>query len=712
MSSIADRLRQARNQLFVGREKEVERFRSLLSADPLSVNVLHVFGPGGVGKTSLLQAFERVCHEEEVSVASIDARDVEPTPDAFRRALRHAAGLDFDEPVLSTLAARGDRSVLLVDTYETIEALDGWLRNQFLPDLPEHVLLVLAGRNEPAAEWRTDPGWQALVDTVSLRNFDAEAGRTLLRRRDVPSSEHEAILNFTHGHPLATSLVADLLDQRDDPTFEPGDAPDVVKTLLEQFLKEVPDSDNRAVLEAASLVRYATEAVLSAMLDRDDVHELFEWLRGLSFVTPGERGLTLHDLARDALATDLRWRNPERHDTLHERARQFYTDRLKHATDREVPNALSDLTFLLRDHPLIQPFFDRLRSQWGEAHGLLEDEATEDDWPALRDMVAAHEGEEAAQIAEHWFERQPEGVRVYRRADGTPVGFMLTLALDEASDDDRAADPVADRAWTYLESHAPLRPGERASMFRFWMATDTYQDVSPVQSLVFIRQVRHYLQTPDLAFTGLVCRDPDTWGRLFRYADMERLTEEEVEVGPHTYALYGHDWRARPPGQWLDQLADRGFEGAPDAAPDAEDRVIVLSRDDFEEALTDAFKQLHRPDQLQDNPLLYARIVTNEAGPDADVPERIETLQALIEETTEQLSADPRDEKYYRAVHRTYVKPAPTQEKAAEQLGVPFSTFRRHLNRGLERVTEILWDEEVSTSSHSGGGEDSPTSFG
>ncbi|PSQ87865.1 MAG: hypothetical protein BRD30_08100, partial [Bacteroidetes bacterium QH_2_63_10] len=142
------------------------------------------------------------------------------------------------------------------------------------------------------------------------------------------------------------------------------------------------------------------------------------------------------------------------------------------------------------------------------------------------------------------------------------------------------------------------------------------------------------------------------------------------------------------------------------------DQVIVLSRDDFEDALTDAFKQLHRPDQLQENPLLYSRIVTNEASPDADVPARIETLQALIEETTEQLSADPRDEKYYRAVHHTYVRPAPTQEKAAEQLGVPFSTFRRHLNRGLERVTEILWDEEVGTSSQLGGGEDPNKTFG
>jgi DNA-directed RNA polymerase specialized sigma24 family protein len=85
-------------------------------------------------------------------------------------------------------------------------------------------------------------------------------------------------------------------------------------------------------------------------------------------------------------------------------------------------------------------------------------------------------------------------------------------------------------------------------------------------------------------------------------------------------------------------------------------------------------------------------------GPDADVPDRIETLRTLLEETAERLADDPRDEKYHRAVHRTYVQPAPTQEKAAEQLGVPFSTFRRHLNKGLERVADILWEREVGVS--------------
>jgi hypothetical protein len=40
---------------------------------------------------------------------------------------------------------------------------------------------------------------------------------------------------------------------------------------------------------------------------------------------------------------------------------------------------------------------------------------------------------------------------------------------------------------------------------------------------------------------------------------------------------------------------------------------------------------------------------------------------------------------------KTFVSPAPTQEAAAEQLDLPFSTYRRSLSTGIERVGAILW---------------------
>jgi hypothetical protein len=33
----------------------------------------------------------------------------------------------------------------------------------------------------------------------------------------------------------------------------------------------------------------------------------------------------------------------------------------------------------------------------------------------------------------------------------------------------------------------------------------------------------------------------------------------------------------------------------------------------------------------------------------------------------------------------------PSQEKVAERLELPFSTYRHRLGKGIERVSEILW---------------------
>ncbi|MDQ3931134.1 MAG: ATP-binding protein, partial [Chloroflexota bacterium] len=54
-SRLADRLVAARRRRFVGRENERELFRSALAAPELPFVLLHVYGPGGVGKTTLLK---------------------------------------------------------------------------------------------------------------------------------------------------------------------------------------------------------------------------------------------------------------------------------------------------------------------------------------------------------------------------------------------------------------------------------------------------------------------------------------------------------------------------------------------------------------------------------------------------------------------------------------------------------------------------------
>jgi hypothetical protein len=61
----------------------------------------------------------------------------------------------------------------------------------------------------------------------------------------------------------------------------------------------------------------------------------------------------------------------------------------------------------------------------------------------------------------------------------------------------------------------------------------------------------------------------------------------------------------------------------------------------------------------------------------------------------ETLNGSPRDVKLYRALYHTFIKPAASQEQASEIIDVPFSTYRRHLTAGIERITDTLWRKEL-----------------
>lgn len=60
---LANRLMQARRQRFVGRSAELELFRTALSHDAPDFAVLHLVGPGGMGKTTLLRELAHIAEQ-------------------------------------------------------------------------------------------------------------------------------------------------------------------------------------------------------------------------------------------------------------------------------------------------------------------------------------------------------------------------------------------------------------------------------------------------------------------------------------------------------------------------------------------------------------------------------------------------------------------------------------------------------------------------
>jgi len=130
-----------------------------------------------------------------------------------------------------------------------------------------------------------------------------------------------------------------------------------------------------------------------------------------------------------------------------------------------------------------------------------------------------------------------------------------------------------------------------------------------------------------------------------------------------------------------------------DAQPGAS---TMLTRSDFHIAVKDALRYYTRADLLLGNPLLQTRIVTAHGAKTAGVAH----LRRVLAEAAETIFVNERDQRLHRVLQLTYFQPAPKQEAVAERLGLPFSTYRRHLTAAVERIAEWLWHQEQEASRH------------
>jgi hypothetical protein len=676
---LADRLAAARR--FVGRAAELELFEAALAAETPPFAALCIHGPGGVGKSSLLQQFSRLAAAAGRACALLDSRNIDLSPQGFLAALALSLGLEDPEATLEALGRAG-RPVLLLDTYELLRPLDGWLRERFLPQLPAKSLVVIAGRTPLGPAWRSDTAWQDLVRIVSLRNLRPEESHAYLQQRGVPAARHDAVLSFTHGHPLALSLVADIAAQGSDVAFHPQQAPDVVATLLERFAQDVPGPAHRMALHASATARVLTEPLLREALGMEDVQPIFAWLRTLSFIEQGPFGLFPHDLAREVLDSDLRWRDPERYVELHRRVRSVIVRRMLEAQGLEQMRLMFDLVYLHRHNPILQPYF-----AWQTFGTVFAEPARPEEQAALLQRIAELSDEDTAALAEHWLERQPAAWHVIRDTSGQIAGVFMYLDLHLTSADERGRDPAAAYAWEYAQRQAPLRPGDEVTFGRFYVDRASYQEPTPALNTAQLTMGLRWLTSPRLVWSFTDLPEPERWYAMMSYYDFHRVADRR-------FGLYAHDWRTTPALDWIDKMGGRELAtdlrveelAAASAAP-----LLALSQPEFEEAVRAALRDYHETEALAASPLLRSRLVRDQArGASAAV-----ALRELLRQGTAALKARPKEAKFARALEATYLSPAASQELAAERLGLPFGTYRYQLAQGIARLSAWLWQREL-----------------
>jgi len=664
----------------VGRRAERELFAAGLDSDADAWAVLWVHGPGGIGKSTLVRRLAADAQSAGADVTVLDSDEL-ATADAAV-ALGHLAGpQDRDRRV----------RVAFVDSAEALGPGEARLRREVLPELPAGVRVVVAGRLPPGPEWRTDPAWRDRLRIVSLRNLDVADADRFLHQFGIADEARSALVGASHGHPLALSLLADLGARGGDADLATtlADSPDTVTMLLSRIVDDVPSGAHRDVLEVAAVARVTTEALLRDALevDRHRARELFDWLRSRPYMTTERDGVAPHDLVRDVLDADLRWRDPDAYAEVFRRVRRHIHLRLETLRGAEQRRAIADEKFVFRNLPSVLSPVDW--SSWGD---IDPEPARPADRDRIIGLVDQFEGAEGAEIAAQWWERQPDAFRVLREPDGDVLGFIALVTLTDVDPDGLTFDPVAVAALEFADRVAPVRPGEVVTQTRFVIDRDVYQAPSPTLNAVPIVTLQRYLQTPELAWDFLVLFEPDLMNDYFAIADLPRCEGADAVVGGRCYGQFAHDFRRVPVRDWLEGVTDRALAQDPSPPAAAAPELLVLSHDAFTDAVRHALRDLHRPDRLAANPLARSRLVHDHRD---GVASPAQAVDDLLRASVDLLTDDPRDEKRHRALERTYLVRAPSQERVAENLGLPFSTYRRHLTEGLEAVVDHLWQREL-----------------
>jgi hypothetical protein len=466
MAATLGALLQERSSSIVGRERERARLAELLQeGGPV---VAHVHGLGGVGKTTLLHAFEACARTLGAEPVYVDAHGVYATQGSFLASF----GASDVEEAADALGARGDRVVLLVDTYEILQAIDPWIARTFVPALPAHVRVVFAGREAPGRHWSA---YGPLLTPLPLGNLPHEDAVALLRDNGVDDGTANRINHLCHGHALSLQLAAWALKDRPGAALEAIAAGAVGEELARLYLDGL-DVPTRRAVDAAALTRRTTLSLLEAMLPDEDAKAAYERLRALPFVELDADGLVVHDTIREATAALLRAADPPEYWRLRAAAWERLRAELRGAPKRDLWRYTADMMYLIEDKAVRAVFFPPAagehRVDAGRAADLDAIQALAPDFDLLRE----------------WWDAAPEAFVVTRDEAGAASGFAILAEPSAVSARLLDRDPLA-RGW---REHLRRNPVPREQQTRFMRRI--VGDYGPSAAALFLDVTRRFVE--------------------------------------------------------------------------------------------------------------------------------------------------------------------------------------------------------------------------
>jgi DNA-binding CsgD family transcriptional regulator len=428
MGTLGARVDAAARLSFLGRRRELSRLVHLMRQTESLPCVVHLHGPAGIGKSTLLRMWRAECERQGLSdVTIVDSQEFAHTLVSLTDILEQRLGT-WPPAALAPIG-------IAIDGFDQLADMGWRFREDFLRDLAGPVLVVLAGRGGgPLAEPAS--GWDAVVEDLPLEEFTVAESRSYLAAGGVgDSGAVDAIIHLSGGNPLALALAADLWSKLGVGDLLAGAPTGATHALLGRLTSEIQGEEEGRLLEAAAVVRTFDQELLAALAGEVG-DSAFDRFRQLSFVRSAGGGFRVHDLVRAMVIADLQRRRPEAHRRLRRRAHAHLTRRAAGSGASSIPyEVLLELVFLSEEAMIRAAFFDSpgedlpdLRLAQPHEHGRVRELAA--NWAAGRPGI------DPALLRGHLdllLRLTPGRFLFVLDSSGTPVGFCSTVALNRAT---------------------------------------------------------------------------------------------------------------------------------------------------------------------------------------------------------------------------------------------------------------------------------------
>jgi hypothetical protein len=641
--TLAARLEDRDRVRFTGRGAELAFLDQCLDSDDPPASVVHICGPGGIGKSALLREAARHARDRGISVVAIDGRELGPAPGALETALRQAC--------------KYDRLLVLLDSYERMTALDSQLRHELLPALPDHAVVVIAGRGAPDPGWFTG-GWEALTARMDLGVLAPGEAQRLLAARGLTDDRVSAIVDWAAGSPLALALAADaaVADSLWNAAAAP-DRPDILRSLLNRLVETELHGVRPSALGIAIVARTTTPELLRAVLPDEDADLSYRQLSELTITEELGTGITMHDLARKALLADLRLRNPE----LERDTRRRIADYLYSRAMAGDLTMMIDMAYLV-ENPLLRWGFG-----WDGNVSFRIDSVRPGDADRIESLTHSHD-REWWRLARRYFTDAPDRVAVARDLSDNICGYLVSMSLATApafADDDAIAGP-----WlAHARGNAPA--GESV----MWHAAVDFTQGQVQAMLGVAGMLRCGAASPRFAYLPI---DPALPGALdFAEAlGASHLAGLDVQIGEATVQCHRLDYGQGGIFAFIRSqiYAELGLPVPELPQPSAATTAVVR----------DILRNFRVPRELARSPL--ARGTT--------VQERAESVQRMVWQAAGEAFGDSESEKLLRSVLIAgYLEPLRSHEEAASKLLLSRAAYFRRLRTAVERLAEHMGAE-------------------